>query len=109
MRVETITNEGRGLLAETLPDPESVRERLATAEREVALLKGLLRLSERAAHYRKCDNAARRRQAGPRLHTGSGVSMQATSHGSRGRVRGWWRGRDRRCRYHDALPRRQGQ
>jgi hypothetical protein len=42
-------------LIEELPAPEKVRDRLGDALREVELLRSLLRLSERAQHYRDCD------------------------------------------------------
>jgi hypothetical protein len=41
------------LLADTLPSPLEVHRQLGAALREVKLLRGLLRLSERAAEYRK--------------------------------------------------------
>jgi hypothetical protein len=42
-------------LMETLPSPERVRDRLGDALREVELLRGLLKLSEKAQEYRDCD------------------------------------------------------
>jgi hypothetical protein len=42
-------------LIDSLPQPDQVRSRLGDALREVELLRGLLRLSERAEHYRLGD------------------------------------------------------
>jgi hypothetical protein len=46
-------------LVEALPTPAQVRNRLADAMREVSLLRKLLKLSEEADRYRRCDVAAR--------------------------------------------------
>ena len=45
-------------LVESLPPPEVVRDRLGDALREVELLRGLLKLAEKAAEYRECDSVA---------------------------------------------------
>jgi len=42
-------------LIQTLPRPEVVRGRMSDLLREMELLRGLLRLSEKAAEYRECD------------------------------------------------------
>ncbi|GEM_PF-7028038 len=45
-------------LIEGLPPPQVVRDRLGDALREVELLRGLLRIAEKAAEYRECDRDA---------------------------------------------------
>jgi hypothetical protein len=47
-------------ILELLPRPATVRDRLGDALREVELLRLLLRLAERAEHYRSCDRVARK-------------------------------------------------
>jgi hypothetical protein len=42
-------------ICETIPPPQRVRLFLGDALREVRLLRGLLRLSELAEHYRRID------------------------------------------------------
>jgi hypothetical protein len=45
------------LLIDLIPRPKDVADRLGDALREVELLRRLLRLSERAEHYRALDDA----------------------------------------------------
>src|SRR5687767_14035291 len=47
-------------LSDSLPPPSSVRDRLCRSLREVILLRGLLRLAERAECYRAADRKAGR-------------------------------------------------
>jgi hypothetical protein len=54
-------------ILEALPSPELVRDRLGDALREVELLRRLLKLSERAAEYRQCDQRRREQEGGPRV------------------------------------------
>jgi hypothetical protein len=49
------TRDGWSPLQETLPTPAELREKLRQAMREVDLLKRLLRVSERAAQFRRVD------------------------------------------------------
>jgi hypothetical protein len=42
-------------IIDTIPPPQTVRDRLAHALREVELLRGLLRLAARAEDYREID------------------------------------------------------
>ena len=50
-------------LIDVIPSPVMVRERLTTTLRELALLRSLLRLSERAAKERERER--QRQQGGP--------------------------------------------
>ena len=53
--------DGRRLV-NTIPDPDTVRDRLSEAIREVALLRRLLRLSEQAAKYPRQEGQEQQRE-----------------------------------------------
>lgn len=52
-------------LVNTIPDPETVRDRLTAAIREVALLRRLLKLSEQAAKYERQGQEQRQPDGAP--------------------------------------------
>jgi hypothetical protein len=49
-------------LVELIPPPQSVRDRLGDALREVQLLRRLLRLADLAERYRECDRRHERQE-----------------------------------------------
>jgi hypothetical protein len=61
-------------LVDSMPPPQVVRDRLGDALREVELLRGLLRIAEKADDYRECDRDAL-------IRTASGLERRPSRNG----------------------------
>jgi hypothetical protein len=55
-----VSSSTESAILAAIPDPDSVRERLAQIARERSLLKGLLRLAQRKAQASKRRDSARK-------------------------------------------------